>query len=349
MWPDLGLLSRCVQRETSLSRTVAASVAAKVDAQFEPSESRARATLAVWLANLTTEHPTLAATAAELLAHVDRWSDEVLPAQSASAWVHHGEFARRTEQLAGHLEATLALAEEGRFPSAFAVARTALEHHLLDRLLLLADRYEEIVRPPDPELVEEWEQAWVQKTEQWTRDVVSVERVRNGRALRLVRLGHKVRDDAGNVREQISPYAFLSAFAHATKSGYEVDRRPYPNSPPAPHVLGELALLYVATIAVSELRSWAAYLERRAQLLAPLSSTITELASRAGDVIAYFWFLGGHPSPSTTARRPTAERTRSTWPVSPARSILRSCSPTTLATTQTPSIASNACTPANGR
>jgi len=92
-------------------------------------------------------------------------------------------------------------------------------------------------------------------------------------------------------------YAFLSAFAHATKSGYEVDRRPYPNSPPAPHVLGELALLYVATIAVSELRSWAAYLERRAQLLTPLSSTITELASRAGDVIAYFWFLGGQPQP----------------------------------------------------
>jgi hypothetical protein len=158
----------------------------------------------VRLANLTTEHPTLAATAAELLAHVDRWSDEVLPAQSASAWVHHGEFARRTEQLPGHLEGTLALAEEGRFPSAFAVARTALEHHLLDRLLLLADRYEEIVRPSDPELVEDWEQAWMQKTEQWTRDVVSVERVRNGRALRLVRLGHKMRDDAGNVRADLA-------------------------------------------------------------------------------------------------------------------------------------------------
>jgi hypothetical protein len=187
-----------------LSRTVAASVAAKLDARFEPSESRAGATLVVRLANLTTEHPTLAATAAELLAHVDRWSDEVLPAQSASAWVHHGEFARRTEQLPGHLEGTLALAEEGRFPSAFAVARTALEHHLLDRLLLLADRYEEIVRPSDPELVEDWEQAWMQKTEQWTRDVVSVERVRNGRALRLVRLGHKMRDDAGNVRADLA-------------------------------------------------------------------------------------------------------------------------------------------------
>ena len=47
MRPELGLLSRCVQRETGLSRTVATSVAAKLDARFEPSESRARATLAV--------------------------------------------------------------------------------------------------------------------------------------------------------------------------------------------------------------------------------------------------------------------------------------------------------------
>jgi hypothetical protein len=29
-------------------------------------------------------------------------------------------------------------------------------------------------------------------------------------------------------------YAFLSAFAHATKAGYEVDRRPFPNTRP-PH------------------------------------------------------------------------------------------------------------------
>ncbi|HZA87730.1 MAG TPA: hypothetical protein VE466_12710 [Acidimicrobiales bacterium] len=291
------------------------------------------------------------------------------PAPGANAWTHHGDFAARTEQLAGHLEATLALAEEGRFPSALALARTALEHHLLDRLLLLADRYEEIVRPPEPELLEEWEQAWAQKTERWTWDVGSIERVRSGKALRLVRLGHKVLDNAGKVREQISPYwvamehydaflghpdvqaltvrpfdslderelwartnqaiygaflrwgsicwnlelselasraeivqlqvhyAFLSAFTHATKSGFEVDRRPFPNSPPASHVMGELALLYVATIAISEVKSWAAYVGRRVHLLAPLGSTTTDLVTRAEQVTAYFWFLGGHPQP----------------------------------------------------
>ena len=62
------------------------------------------------------------------------------------------------------------------------------------------------MRPPEPELLEEWEQAWAQKTEPWARDVVSIERVRSGKALRLVRLGHNVLDNAGKVREQISPY-----------------------------------------------------------------------------------------------------------------------------------------------
>jgi len=322
----------------------------------------------VMLTNLAFEHPTLTATATEVLARLGDWPREVGPASGASAWTHHGEFAERTVQLGSHLEAALALADDGRVPSALAVARTALEHHLLDRLLLLADRYEEIVRPTDPERLDDWERAWEEKAETWTLDVVSLQRVKSGKALRLVRLGHKVRDNAsGEVREQISPYwpvmgkydaflghpdvqaltvrpfdpldqreawskrnqamygaylrwgsvssnlelnelasnletvqlqvhyAFLSAFAHATRSGYEVGRGTFPNGPPASHVLGEIVLLYVATIAISELRTWVTYVERRPHLLAPLSPTITDLLRRADGVVAYFWFLGGCP------------------------------------------------------
>jgi hypothetical protein len=323
----------------------------------------------VRLTNLTTEHPTLGATATHLVGLVGRWSAEVRSAPGASAWTHHRDLAERTEQLASHLEATLVLAEEARFPSAFVVARTALEHHLLDRLLLLADRYEEILTPPDSGVLGELERTWHEKSEQWTREVVTLERTRSGRSLKLVRLGHNVRDDGGNVREQISPYwvamehhdaflghpdvqaltvspfaslderedwarhnqalygaflrwgsicsnlelshlasraeivqlqvhyAFLSAFTHATTSGYEVVRQAFPNSPPAAHLLGELALLYVATIAVVEMRSWAAYIDGRPRLLRPLDSAVTELANRAGEVTAYFWFLGGEPQP----------------------------------------------------
>jgi hypothetical protein len=106
------------------------------------------------LTNLASEHPTLAATAAELLAEVGDWSHEVRPAAGAPAWTHHGEFTERTAQLASHLEAALELTDANRIPSALAVVRTAPEHHLLDRLRLLADRYEETARPTDSELLE---------------------------------------------------------------------------------------------------------------------------------------------------------------------------------------------------
>jgi hypothetical protein len=73
-------------------------------------------------------------------------------------------------------------------PNTIANARQLLG--LLDRLLLVADRYEEIVRPDDAGLVREWEREWEERSEPWIADVVSVERTSGGRALRLTRLGH---------------------------------------------------------------------------------------------------------------------------------------------------------------
>lgn len=321
----------------------------------------------VRLQPLTVEHPTLAGLASSLVTVLERWTGEVRIAEGASAWMHHGQFAERTERLAGHLAAIVALAEEGRFASSMSVTRTALEHHVVDRLLLLADRYVEIVRPEDPALIDKWEADWSAKTEPWTRDVASIERVRNGRALRLVRLGHKVRDDAGEEREQISPYwpalenydafighpdvqrhvvqpfddfddrvewasrnqglygaflrwgslcsnlrlnslasdaelvqvqvhyAFLSAFTHATNSGYELDRRPGPGSPSTAHVFSELALLYVIALAVAQIDAWTAYAERRPHSLLRPGLDILGVADRSRKTISYFWFLVGEP------------------------------------------------------
>ncbi len=185
---------------------------------------------------LTAEHPTLAGLASSLVSELEHWSGEIRIAEGASAWMHHGQFAERTEHLAGHLSAILILAEEGRFTSSLAVARTALEHHIIDRLLLLADRYVDTVRPEDPALIDQWDADWGTKSEPWTRDVVSIERVSNGRALRLVRAGHKVRDEAGEEREQISPYwlaleqydAFLGhpdTHPHIVQPYHELDER----------------------------------------------------------------------------------------------------------------------------
>jgi hypothetical protein len=207
MRPDLGFRSAGVQRGSGLSRAVAVGVANRQGARFRTRGlSIACDAGGVRLTNLTTEHPTLGATATHLVGLVGRWSAEVRSAPGASAWTHHRDLAERTEQLASHLEATLVLAEEARFPPAFVVARTALEHHLLDRLLLLADRYEEILTPPDSGVLGELERTWHEKSEQWTREVVALERTKSGKSLKLVRLGHNVRDDGGNVREKISPY-----------------------------------------------------------------------------------------------------------------------------------------------
>ena len=61
-------------------------------------------------------------------------------------------------------------------------------------------------------------------------------------------------------------YAFLSAFTHATSSGYEVNRRARPGSPSSRHLFGELALLYTIAIAIVQTDAWVAYAKRRPQI-----------------------------------------------------------------------------------
>lgn len=321
------------------------------------------------LVPLATEHPTLAATAAGLVDLLRDWRGVVSPASGGSVWMQHLEFAERTEQLSDQLAAILALADADRFSSALALARTGLEHHLLDRLLLLSDRYEEVVTPHDPALLDEWERDWKEGTEPWTQGVVSVDRTKRGNALRIIRKGHDVRNREGEVAERVSPYwrifehydafvghpelqqsvnhpfrptderreraernqriysefvkwrsihsnlrlselvseieaiqlevhySFLSAFTHATKSAYEIGRVPPPGPASTPHLLGELAILYVSTIAINEIATWERFTQNRPHLLAPLPSGTTDAAAAADEMTAYFWFLGGAPQP----------------------------------------------------
>lgn len=288
-------------------------------------------------------------------------------APGGSAWMQHYQFAERTQYLAHHLAAILELADSGRHHSSLVVARTALEHHLLDRLLLLADRYVEVIRPDDPAVIADWEQQWQLKSEGWTESVEAVERTRDGKSLRLIRRGHVVRDDTGAERERISPYwlamehydafvghpdqqaatvrpfddletriewsrrnqalygaymrwssicrnlelntlvqpnevvrlqvhyTFLSAFSHASQSGYELNLRPVQGSPTADHLLGELSLLYVCTLAVTEIETWDSYIGARSHLLAPLDPEVRALAGEVASLVSYFWFLGGRP------------------------------------------------------
>lgn len=55
--------------------------------------------------------------------------------------MQHMDHAKRVRQLADHLRAVLVLSNAGHYPSALVVVRAALEHHLMDRLLFLANLY----------------------------------------------------------------------------------------------------------------------------------------------------------------------------------------------------------------
>jgi len=56
-------------------------------------------------------------------------------------YVQHMQHAERSRMLADHLRGILVLSEARHYAAAFVLARTALEHHLVDRLVFLANRW----------------------------------------------------------------------------------------------------------------------------------------------------------------------------------------------------------------
>jgi hypothetical protein len=57
--------------------------------------------------------------------------------------MQHVDHANRARQLGNHLEAAVQLSGSRHYPSSLVVIRAALEHHLMDRLIFLANRYVE--------------------------------------------------------------------------------------------------------------------------------------------------------------------------------------------------------------
>ena len=259
----------------------------------------------------------------------------------AAGWMQHWDFADRAGYLGEHLSAALDLAERALYPSSLSLVRTAMEHQVVDELLLLGSLYEEVLPGTTPERHAEILSAW-RAGEAWASNVEAVHR--RGKSTVLVRHGHDVRDDeTGQVVEVLSNYfvvlehhdatlgtpgiqdlfhdgigdveqikrwardndalyrshlrwsalaanlvlndlvdsrqqvalgvhyRFLSAFTHATATGYElIDRHtanPSWGRHRPSHVLGELVLLYVANIAHDELRVWQASVDARPGLI----------------------------------------------------------------------------------
>lgn len=87
----------------------------------------------------TDDHGTLPAHAKRLLSRLE--TIEALAIQGKVGHMQHSDHAKRAQQLAHHLRAAMLLNDERYYPSALLVIRAALEHHLMDRLILLANRH----------------------------------------------------------------------------------------------------------------------------------------------------------------------------------------------------------------
>jgi hypothetical protein len=282
--------------------------------------------------------------------------------------MQHMDHANRTRQLAGHLRAVLALSDARHYPSALALVRVALEHHLMDRLIFLATRYLVIYTKVKRKDVPEWNAKLVaaQAGDQpdiatwfWDRFGMNVvrrglhtDKSKKGRGLTISSYYFQVNDydpftgpakHAGRLaspfleRKQAQQwanesasmwkyvfrhdaimkalkvnrllpgrhiqvdvhYAFLSAFAHPSKRGYEAIYGW--NSPDRmdafDHYASELLLLYVIALAAAEIETYGRMARRDPPLiLRDWDAVLTEV-HEAQLASSYFWFLSGGPEP----------------------------------------------------
>lgn len=311
--------------------------------------------------SVAAEHPQLTEAVDRVIDLLGQLGAELGSTDGQSVWSHHLEFAERARWLAGHLRAATVLAD-GNIASSFVVLRTAMEHATLDELLLLADRYEQHVKT-EHRAFEELRAEYEGGTADWTKNVVIFERTKKG--ARLVRVGHPVTDDDGNVVEQISPYypafehhdailgperyqdqlaapfadpdrlrewartnsglyrdylrwssllgnlrlneraheselmqlevhyRFLSAYVHATPTGYgyiEPGRAGLFVRSEHWHAITELALLYACSIGISELRSFVEFADRRPQLTLGNRASVIETCDSISDLTSYLWY-----------------------------------------------------------
>jgi hypothetical protein len=154
---------------------------------------------------LETEHGALLESARTATAELDGFYERLYPDEEVSHGQHY-EFAMRSRWLSYVLNAALTLADRDAYASAFTVLRSALEHHLIDLLLFLGDRYQQVFTGVSAEDWSEYQDARAAE-EEWTRDVIEWA-WRDG-TLRVVRSGPHLDGGAGTLSIY---YGFLSNF-----------------------------------------------------------------------------------------------------------------------------------------
>jgi hypothetical protein len=130
------------------------------------------------------EHPELLSSASSLIGHL---ADTHQHLAAGETWYHvHTQFAERTESLALYLSGALRLVVNDDYAPAFSVVRSAMEHHVIDQLLFIGNRYASEVVASEDEIADL--QAAVAEGRAGFEGVIAVEAIGKSRA-RVVRSG----------------------------------------------------------------------------------------------------------------------------------------------------------------
>jgi hypothetical protein len=131
-------------------------------------------------------------------------------------WIH-SQFAQRVRMLGLYLGSALRLGDDALYPPAFALLRCGLEQLIIDELLFLGDRFEQLTETIDEQTWQRWQSTPPRNVLQWHRQ-------QNGR-VKIVWSGLHVQDSEGKPTGQTLSiyYQWLQQFDPfaLTKGAYE--------------------------------------------------------------------------------------------------------------------------------
>jgi hypothetical protein len=153
---------------------------------------------------LEDEHGVLLQSARNTASALDRFFESLTPLGDVS-YQQHYDFALRSRWLSYLLDGVLTLVRSEAYPSSFAVLRSAIEHHVIDLLLFLGDRYQQVFTGVSEDEWREYQDAQ-ERGEDWTKNILDWQW--SSGTLRVVRSGPHV-EGSGTLSIY---YGFLSDF-----------------------------------------------------------------------------------------------------------------------------------------
>jgi hypothetical protein len=142
-------------------------------------------------------------------AELTDWLDH-LPQRLDHGEVQHlerSDAADRVKAFGLHIRGAVSLADQGLYAPAFALFRVAIEHLVLDQLMLLASTYVEVIHNVSAVTWQEWQERHEQDPD-WLADMREWSRSKKG-TVRIVHEGLFTEPDERGERQQVSIYYFL--------------------------------------------------------------------------------------------------------------------------------------------